>query len=303
MIHQCPICERESQGIERKRGWFTHFLCGECQTAVLISSEGEPAYPDDYFGEGDAKFSGMAGAARKRWHSGRARVVAEVGQAASSRSIYDIGCGDGAFLSACKREGFEVAGCEPQERAREQARKNLGCRIDGDLFSEAPVNSLDIVTAWQVIEHVENPGEMIRKIHDYLKPGGLFAVSTVNLSSWQARIFGSLCLHLDPPRHLWVGHRSQVEHLLERNGFTIERRRWNHLEFGPIGYVDSLVNVFDHKRDRILKCLKTGFPGIPNKISWLAAAVITPPALILSTVEACFSASATFELYARRRNS
>lgn len=281
MNHHCPICGRETSGTERKSGWFTHYLCGSCKTAVLISSEGEPAYPDDYFGEGDAKFEGMAGAARRRWHAGRAKVVAEAVGSASAKQIYDIGCGDGAFLSACKGEGFAVAGCEPQERAREQACRNLECGIDGELFSGSPPDSWDVVTAWQVIEHVGNPGEMIRRIHDHLKPGGVFAVSTVNLSSWQARIFGCLWLHLDPPRHLWVGHRREVERLLERYGFTIERRRWNHLEFGPVGYVDSLINVFDRKRDRILKCLKTGFPGIPNKIGWLAAALITPPAILL----------------------
>jgi SAM-dependent methyltransferase len=189
------------------------------------------------------------------------------------------------------------------DKAREQARRKLGCEIDKELFTSSPENGFDVVTAWQVIEHVEKPGELFEAVHKNLKPGGIFAVSTVNLDSWQARLFGSNWLHLDPPRHLWIGRRKEVENLLEKHGFKIISRRWNHLEFGPVGWIDSFINLFDTRRDRLLKCLKLGFPGVANKITWVMAALLTPPSLVLSALESLINRPATFELYAKKAAS
>jgi SAM-dependent methyltransferase len=295
----CPICERESEGKIRNSGWFSHFICGKCRAEVLSESLGEPAYPDDYFGNDEEKFRGTAGGIRRYWHEKRSANLRSV-VGSDARSLYDIGCGDGLFLQSASEQGFDIQGLEPMDKAREQAQKKLGCEIDAQPFASSPAGGFDVVTAWQVIEHIEKPGDLFDLVHKNLKSGGLFAVSTVNLESWQARLFGVNWLHLDPPRHLWVGRRNEIEKLLEKHGFKVVGRRWNHLEFGPAGYVDSFVNLFDSKRDRILKCLKLGFTGIDDKIAWLCAFIITPLAIILSLIEAKFSAPATFEIYTKK---
>ncbi len=295
----CPICERESEGIIRNSGWFSHFVCGECGTEVLSESRGEPAYPDDYFGSDEEKFRGTAGGIRRHWHEKRSvHLRGVVGP--DARSLYDIGCGDGLFLKSASGQGFDIRGLEPMDKAREQAQKKLGCEIDAQPFTSSPADGFDVVTAWQVIEHVEKPGELFDQVYKNLKPGGLFAVSTVNLESWQARLFRTNWLHLDPPRHLWVAGRTRVEDLLVRHGFTIVARRWNHLEFGPVGYVDSLVNLVDPRRDRILKGLKVGFRGPADCLAWFAGALLTAPSLVASALEAAAGYPATFELYATK---
>ena len=295
----CPVCERESEGRIRNSGWFSHFLCKSCGTQVLSESRGEPAYPDEYFGNDEEKFRGTAGGIRRYWHEKRsAHLRAAAGTGAST--LYDIGCGDGLFLKSAKGRGFSIGGLEPMDKAREQAEKKLGFKIDAEPFSSPSAGGCDVVTAWQVIEHVERPGDLFEQVHKNLKPGGLFAVSTVNLDSWQARLFGTNWLHLDPPRHLWVAGRTRVEDLLVRHGFTIVARRWNHLEFGPVGYVDSLVNLVDPRRDRILKGLKTGFHGPTDRCAWFAGALLTAPAILASALEAAAGSPATFELYARK---
>jgi SAM-dependent methyltransferase len=295
----CPVCEHESEGKFLNSGWFSHFLCTSCGTKVLSESRGEPAYPDDYFGNDEEKFRGAAGGIRRHWHEKRAAYLKSV-SGRDALSLYDIGCGDGLFLKSASGQGFSIGGLEPMDKAREQAQKKLGCEIDKAPFESMTEGSLDVITAWQVIEHVEKPGELFELVHKNLKPEGIFAVSTVNLDSWQARLFGTNWLHLDPPRHLWVAGRTRVEDLLIRHGFTIVARRWNHLEFGPVGYVDSIVNLVDPRRDRILKGLKTGFSGPADRIAWLAGALLTSPSLVASALEAAAGYPSTFELYARK---
>jgi SAM-dependent methyltransferase len=295
----CPVCEHETEGKFLNSGWFSHFFCISCGTKVLSESRGEPAYPDDYFGNNEEKFPGAAGGIRRHWHEKRSAYLRSV-VGPDARSLYDIGCGDGLFLKSASEEGFSILGLEPIDKAREQAEKKLGCKIDRQTFASSPAEGFDVITAWQVIEHVERPGELFDLVHKNLKTGGIFAVSTVNLDSWQARLFGTNWLHLDPPRHLWAAGRTRVEDLLIRHGFTIVARRWNHLEFGPVGYVDSIVNTVDCRRDRILKGLKTGFSGPADRIAWLAGALLTAPSLVASGLEAAAGYPSTFELYARK---
>jgi SAM-dependent methyltransferase len=182
-----------------------------------------------------------------------------------------------------------------------QAQNKTGRHIDTESFAETPDEGIDIVTCWQVIEHIENPREFLDLVKKKLRPDGLFAVSTVNLSSVQAKLFGMNWLHLDPPRHLWVAHRSDVEKMLAEHGFEIEKRVWNQMEFGPVGFVDSAYNIFDKKRDRILEGLKNGFHTFGDRVAWLFGATTTPLAILLTILETMVGRSATYELYCRKK--
>jgi SAM-dependent methyltransferase len=293
----CPLCNEILSKAERRR-WPHHRRCPRCGTEALVSTEAN-AYPEDYFGSTTSKFSGLAGSARRFWHAGRAKRLAALTAAAREPAIYDIGCGDGEFLLACRERGFEVHGCEPVDRPRQQAIQRLGCEIDAAAFQGASSRRYDVITAWQVVEHAANPAALIEEARDHLAPNGILAISTVNLDSFQARAFGPEWLHLDPPRHLWVGSRRAVEKLLLGRQFEVFLGVWNHLEFGPIGYVDSFINLFDSRRDRLLNCLKNGFPRAADKCLWLASAALTPIAMMLSAAETACGAGATFELYSR----
>jgi len=292
----CPVCRQAVNGKESLRG--LHSICGTCGTLVLNLPDSVEAYPADYFGMADEKFSGAAARVRRFWHYRRARLLRRLLGPGDFR-IYDIGCGDGLFLHACRDLGFAVQGCEPEDVPRRQATERLGCRIDQHAFANPLPDGYDVITAWQVIEHVQAPNDLLIAAQKYLRPDGLLAVSTVNLHSMQSRFFGEKWLHLDPPRHLWVAGRRSVERMIESNGFTICYRRWNPMEFGPVGFVDSFFNLFDVERDRLLRRLKTGFHGWADRMLWFAAAALTPPAILLSVAETVAGRSATFELYAR----
>ena len=101
--------------------------------------------------------------------------------------------------------------------------------------------------------------------------------------------------HLDPPCHLWVGSRRAAESLVDHV--------WNHLEFGPISFGDSAINLVDSRRDRLLHCLKSGFDGVAKTALWLVAAALTPIGIMLSATESAAGRSTMFERYSRRCSS
>lgn len=80
-------------------------------------------------------------------------------------TLLDIGCGTGDFLGEMKRKGWTVKGLEPDEGAREQARKNHGLDVGQaeDLFA-LEADSYDVITMWHVLEHIHRLDDYIDSI-------------------------------------------------------------------------------------------------------------------------------------------
>jgi len=272
--------------------------CDRCRTWVFLRLRGLEVYPGEYYGGPAAKFTGWAQKVRSRFHLGRARRVRKWIHRKNG-PIYDVGCGDGIFLEAAGRMGMKTMGFEPEEVPRRQAEKRLGKTVDRSLFQSVGSKKLGAITCWQVIEHLDNPNSFLRACRQRLELGGLLALSTVNLDAYQAKCFGGNWLHLDPPRHLWVAPMRKVVQLVQDSGFRIVKIRYNSLEFGPIGWIDSLFNEMGWKRDRLLACLKNGCREPADRLVWLLAAVLTPLAFALALAEAGLNHPATFEIYAR----
>ena len=106
--------------------------------------------------------------------------------------LLDIGTGDGHFLDIARESGFCCEGTEFSNAGKSRAEK-LGFKIHfGQLMElNLPADSFDIVTIWHVLEHVPNPGDILKDVFRILKPGGIIAVAVPNeenlLFRWRIR--------------------------------------------------------------------------------------------------------------------
>ena len=83
-------------------------------------------------------------------------------------------------------------------------------------------NSLDLATMFHVIEHVDDPKTVVRKVADWLKPGGIFALETPNIDSKDARKFKDAYwggYHI--PRHWNLFSKETLNMILEENGLEL----------------------------------------------------------------------------------
>ena len=297
----CPVCKNDRHWQSAREAFYLWRICRCCDAWVLASSDQTKAYPKEYYGGSAAKFTGLAYTFRRHFHRARARSVLHWVQGHAG-IIYDLGCGDGLFLEAILKSGFPAYGYEPEAVPREQAEQRLKKRLDSKLRTALTRPRFSAITCWQVIEHIRDPQKLLQWVRRNLVDGGLLAISTVNLDSVQAKMFGTHWLHLDPPRHFWVGSKSSVVAMLTGAGFKILGIRHRPLEFGPVGWVDSLMNLFDPERDRLLRCLKRGCHGPKDRVVWLLSAILSPLAVVLSLAESLAGRPATFEIYARVEN-
>ncbi|MFU8795797.1 MAG: class I SAM-dependent methyltransferase [Dehalococcoidia bacterium] len=106
--------------------------------------------------------------------------------------LLDVGCGEGFFLFNAARAGYSARGIELSDDAAEYARREFGLDVETKPFEELrlPENRFDVVTLWQVLEHVPHPLAILREAHRILKPGGLLALSTPDIGGAPARVLG-----------------------------------------------------------------------------------------------------------------
>jgi SAM-dependent methyltransferase len=156
----------------------------------------------------------------------RTQTVARVKNAGA---LLDIGCSTGTFLLGMRKiSGFMVKGVEINAQAAEAAiREGLDVRV-GTLHQAGFAESVfDVVTLWDVFEHLHDPSAALKEIARILKPSGAVVMRVPNLDSWDARLFGRFWAGLDAPRHTYVFDLRSLRNLLERAGFTDLEMRCN----------------------------------------------------------------------------
>ena len=101
-----------------------------------------------------------------------------------TNKIIDVGCGVGYFLEVAKKRGWEVYGTEFTENAvKICAEKGINMHIGGLNIDNYEPESFDIITSFEVIEHINNPNEELNKFHSILRKGGLVYCTTPNFNS------------------------------------------------------------------------------------------------------------------------
>jgi 2-polyprenyl-3-methyl-5-hydroxy-6-metoxy-1,4-benzoquinol methylase len=143
------------------------------------------------------------------------------------RSFLDIGCGDGRFLKLMERKGVPRKsnyGLELDAGVVEQLAKEgypVFCERVEDCQA-IPENSIDLITMFHVIEHVNAPDLVVRQIAKWLSPKGVLALETPNLDSIDARMFKRTYwggYHI--PRHWHLFTQKTLAKLLESSGLTV----------------------------------------------------------------------------------
>jgi len=131
--------------------------------------------------------------------------------------ILDIGCAAGFFLNEAKLRGWQPFGIELSNLAADFARNQLNLNVITGIFESVklPENYYDVITAWDVIEHVFNPLRFIEKAYKILKPDGILVIGTPNIGSLAHKIRKARWKILAPPEHIFYFNPTTLKLLLK----------------------------------------------------------------------------------------
>lgn len=130
--------------------------------------------------------------AKARLHASKAQVELVKKFKVAACLLSDVGCGEGFFLFNASQSGYVVKGVELSQEAAAHGESNFGLDIEVNSFENLtfPENYFDVVTMWQVLEHLPYPSAVLEKAYKILRPGGMLLATTPDIESPLARMFG-----------------------------------------------------------------------------------------------------------------
>lgn len=238
----CPCCADPPGTLLQKDG-YTFFICQGCGSAWLdpVPDATPTLYERDYFqgsiDGGYLDYESDEDTHRKNALQ-RLQTIRRAGVTAPG-SMLDVGCAVGFFLDVAQAAGWRVRGVEVSRWARERATTRFGLPIARDL-SEVESASRDVLTCYQVLEHMPDPAAALGEMWRCLRPGGLLVVETWDRGSWIARLMGRHWQQVTPPTVLHLFSREGLTRLLEANGF-VDVRLHRTSKRVSLGFVGNLL--------------------------------------------------------------
>lgn len=233
----CPICGNsqtfvEYPAVDKGLGAYDLWRCKKCQASYVGSKPDSALMQRWYADYHDVK---------KKDHGGvyffdagkirqRLRVFffnyPERSGSFKEKLLLDIGCGEGAMLLGFKPHFKSIEGIERSEESAALCR-TLGLSVAcGELKDGVfPEKRFDVVTMFDLIEHLEKPEEALRATAKILKDKGWLCITTPNALSLKYAIVKDRWVFCTPPDHMRLFSARALDILLEKCGFEMVRVR------------------------------------------------------------------------------
>ena len=232
-VDSCALCGSSTRTDHIRDGIFTVVRCGACGlgyvTPRLAPDVLPQVYAEDYWSSDNPSLRGYDDYRHEaplyiRTFEKRYRLVEEF-TPKPGRAL-DIGCAAGFFLHVLQQRGWDVAGVEPSTAIARHATETYGITNIhvGDLAAApfAP-KSFDLITMWDVIEHIPEPIAFLETAVSLLKDDGVLILETQNLDSRFARMLGKRWHHYKHLEHLYHFDPKTIAIALDKVGLRVER--------------------------------------------------------------------------------
>lgn len=190
MVLTCHICGSSDLRPAYDLGAFAVVSCDACGHGLTIHTAPPADTQERFQGHRWTETRGLMEAAT----SAMARVrYAELKEFHPGRDLLEVGCGTGEFLMAARSAGHQVVGLDLSAEAVDYVRErhpNLDVRCDTLDSVTLPPESVDVVAAFHVLEHVPDPIGLLKQMREVLRAGGLVYIRVPNLDTWYRRVLG-----------------------------------------------------------------------------------------------------------------
>jgi SAM-dependent methyltransferase len=137
--------------------------------------------------------------------------------------LLDVGCATGNFMRAARKRGWEVRGIELIEPAAHIAQERYGLNVEiGSLETVGWFDAcFNVITLWDVLEHLPDPKNALNRCHNLLAPDGVLIFSIPNLKSFDRYLFQQVWIGWDAPRQFNMFSEITIKRLFELTGFQL----------------------------------------------------------------------------------
>ena len=149
------------------------------------------------------------------------RRLALIRKHQGSGKLLDLGCACGFMIEAALEAGYDARGVEFSEEAIRLAGPEVRHRISVGDIDKLERGEFDIITAFDVLEHTQDPLAALRQWSGLLRPGGLLAITSPDTDSIFRKLMGSRWPMLQPFQHTAMFSASAMAGFLEKAGLRL----------------------------------------------------------------------------------
>lgn len=226
----CPACESGNHKFLFDKNGFTFVTCNECETVFINPRPSFEILKEHYetskgLAFWNKKIFPMSEDSRRvSIFAPRAEKVAELCRKhnISAKVLIDVGAGFGTFCEEIKKlRIFEsVIAVEPSQSLAQTCR-NKGIEVIEKTIEEVEINGVDVITNFELIEHLFWPKDFLLACKKVLPSGGLLILTTPNIKGFDLLVGGKAAQNVNGPNHINYFHPDSLSLLLEQIGFQV----------------------------------------------------------------------------------
>jgi len=190
-IIKCYICDSENVTLVRKHLRYNIkrdvFKCDSCGLVFLEPREVGDYYETEEYREKYSPVLNQSIDSRELYEITlpfqKDRVDLIKSHFSTNTALLDVGCASGAFLSATRKHVGEIVGIELNKENAAFVENELGIKVHSKPIQQIQDYNqyFDVITSFQVLEHIDDPVSFLQHIKRMLKPGGIVCIEVPNL--------------------------------------------------------------------------------------------------------------------------
>jgi 2-polyprenyl-3-methyl-5-hydroxy-6-metoxy-1,4-benzoquinol methylase len=203
-IWKCPSCGLSQTEFRQK---YAEFVTEFYNEGYFTGDVSRSAYTE-YFADKPFIFKNLTK------HINQIRKIKPRGK------LLDVGCAMGFMMELANLSGYNAFGFDPSAYAISQADKIIKKQIKLSTIDTViyPKADFDIITMFDVLEHLSDPVSNLKKLVTFLKKDGIISIATGDTDSFMAKVLGKRWTFYIPPQHLFFFNRKNLVTLLNQAG-------------------------------------------------------------------------------------
>jgi len=260
-VEHCPVCKNlttKNKIIKYSYQNIKSLICAKCQ---CVYNDKVPIRPNPHYLSSNiedierSSYEQKYDYRKKRFGEERIKIIQRyvTNKPLEEARLLDVGCNTGFFLDVAKSYCKQVEGIETSQPIAEYASKKHGVKVHTvDILDFKPNYHFDVVTMFDLIEHVSVPFEFLSAAKNLLNKDGVILVFTPNYSSLAFDVLGAKSNLYYPTDHLLFFSKSTVEYVAKKLGMDLLMYETRGMDIFDIMAFERDVNKIDISNSIIL---------------------------------------------------